>query len=503
MKNKLTLLVLSFVFLLTCLPIDVFATQPSSAIIYMNEYTNRYENYALGYKIHIYEDMKVDESAMDVRTRFDNEDTIIDIYFDDFTNELDNFNTYKNYGNKSLYDNSLFSVEKSKNFKVSGIKSHMIYYRRPKLSNIKNDKNYYACVEIPRTNDKIYTIIMKSSEPISDFESIVNTFEFIDKTASLPSYKTTSTINRPMSKETEEFYNKTFSDNSNLEFGVYEPTAPYDFSYLRKLQENLDYDFPVIVRYQHMDENFPRNDMLSAKYNNKVVELTMQTTIKQGSKQDLTFNILNGEYDDYFENYAKDLKALDYPVLFRLNNEMNGDWCMYSAYHYGKDADLYVELYRYIYDIFRENGADNAIFVWNPNERSFPNFAWNHYMSYYPGDEYVDVVGLTGYNTGTYYKGETWRSFENIYDGIYYEYANRFSQPLMIAEFASSSYGGDKPEWINDMFSKIEKYDRIKLAVWWSGIDWDLKRNPARIYKIDESSSVIEAIRKGLSKIKK
>ena len=34
------------------------------------------------------------------------------------------------------------------------------------------------------------------------------------------------------------------------------------------------------------------------------------------------------------------------------------------------------------------------------------------FMDYYPGDEYVDIYGITGYNTGTYYEGESWRSFD-------------------------------------------------------------------------------------------
>lgn len=56
------------------------------------------------------------------------------------------------------------------------------------------------------------------------------------------------------------------------------------------------------------------------------------------------------------------------------------------------------------------------IWVWNPNEKSFPNFCWNYADNYYPGDEYVDIVGLTGYNTGDYYDGEIWRRFDEIYD---------------------------------------------------------------------------------------
>lgn len=492
---------LSLIIVLAILPIQVLADAASTTTI-LNEYTKQYENQALGYTMQVYKDMELDETIMDIRTRFVNQNTTLDIFYDDFTNSQDNYVSYINYGNRSLYDNPLFTVTSPKKIKVNGIKSNLIYYSRSKLSMVSNDKNYYACVEIPRTNKKIYTIIMKSNKPIKDFEAIINTFRFTSQTKSLPGHLQTKTIKKDLSIETEAFYKEMFSNESKLEFGIFEPKAPFDFTYLKTFEKDLDYDFPVIMRYHHVDKKFSNGNLLTSKANNKVVQLTMQTMSEVGYERDVTFDILNGEYQDYFMNYANELKSLDHPVLFRLNNEMNGDWCQYSAYHHGKDTDIYIELYKYVYNLFKDQGLDNVIFVWNPNERSFPNFAWNNYMAYYPGDEYVDVVGLTGYNTGNYYPGETWRDFESIYDPIYYEYANRFSQPLMITEFSSSSNGGDKAAWMVDMFQKIKKYDRIKLAIFWSGIDWDTNGNPARVYKIDENQTIIDTIRNGLKEIR-
>lgn len=477
-----------------------YAPAPSSELIKVNEYTNQYKNYALGYEMQMFGNMKIDESAMDVRTRFSDQSMTVDIYYDDFTGSLDSFSTYKNYGNKSLYSNPYYNVTSSSTINVDGKSSHIIYYQREKLSKVKDDKNYYACVEIPRTSKEVYTIIVKSSQPIENFRDLIGTFSFKPKSAPVVISEKRDPSDRVLGEKAQRFMKDHFSDESSLSFGVFEPTAPYDFAYMDQLENMMGYEFPVIVRYQHMNENFPMNEMLSAKMKNKVVELTMQTTELEGSDKDITFEILNGSYDEYFSSYAQDIKNLDHPVLFRLNNEMNGDWCQYSAYHYGKDADLYTELYRYIFEIFQANQADNVIFVWNPNERSYPDFSWNHYMAYYPGDEYVDIVGLTGYNNGNYYSGEKWRSFEQIYDPLYQDYDNRFNHPLMITEFGSSSFGGDKAYWIDDMFTKISKYPRIKSAVWWSGTDWDSKGNPARIYKIDQDESVIRSVRNGLSR---
>ena len=73
----------------------------------------------------------------------------------------------------------------------------------------------------------------------------------------------------------------------------------------------------------------------------------------------------------------------------------------------------------------------------------------------------------------------------------------------MITEFGSSSIGGDKIKWIKDMFNTIDQFDRIKVAIWWNGIDWDSEGNPGRIYRLDETEEMLDVFRTGLSKYKK
>jgi beta-mannanase len=184
---------------------------------------------------------------------------------------------------------------------------------------------------------------------------------------------------------------------------------------------------------------------------------------------------------------------------------MNGAWVLYSAYFLGKDTDIYIDCWRYIYDKFKEKGVDNLIFVWNPNELSFPNFSYNNYLSYYPGSEYVDVVGLTAYNTGNYYNGETWRSFSDAYDGFYYDYESHFKFPMMITEFSCATMGGNKSEWFTDMFDTITKYKSIKMAVLWNGQDYDMSKPDktiSRNYRLDQDDKVINALINGFKNFK-
>ena len=123
-------------------------------------------------------------------------------------------------------------------------------------------------------------------------------------------------------------------------------------------------------------------------------------------------------------------------------------------------------------------------------------------MNYYPGNEYVQMLGVTGYNNGTYYTQweEQWREFDTIYDEVQDLYTPVFSAfPWIITEFSSSSIGGDKVAWIEKMFDGIGSYSNIKIAVWFSAADYDGEGNVARPYWLDETEATTEAFRRRLA----
>ena len=48
------------------------------------------------------------------------------------------------------------------------------------------------------------------------------------------------------------------------------------------------------------------------------------------------------------------------------------------------------------------------------------------------------------------------------------------------------------------MFREMSRFPRIKVAVWWSGIDYDETGRPARIYLMDENTATEAAFQRGL-----
>lgn len=279
-----------------------------------------------------------------------------------------------------------------------------------------------------------------------------------------------------------------------------------------EIEEKLDFTFPVILTYNHMGN--PLADGLAEKCaeQGRMLELTVQMTetnnIDLYCKSPL-LETYKGKYDDKIRALARQIKEeIKLPFFFRLNNEMNTDWTNYSGVINLADPEIYVESWRRVYNIFKEEGVDNAIWVFNPNDRNYPPCNWNNFLAYYPGDEYVQMIGVTGYNTGTYFKdvtGEDWRSFTEIYDEVNKAYSPFFADfPWIITEFASSSVGGNKPMWIDNMFKNLHKYPNIKVAVWFSAPDMDMRPGYegkiSRPYMLDETEESLSAFGEGIKK---
>lgn len=82
----------------------------------------------------------------------------------------------------------------------------------------------------------------------------------------------------------------------------------------------------------------------------------------------------------------KDLCDAGIMVMFRPFHEMNGGWFWWG------ERERYVDLWRMTYTyITRDKGLDNLLWCWSPDAWAKP------FNRYYPGDAYVDVVGLDAY----------------------------------------------------------------------------------------------------------
>lgn len=196
--------------------------------------------------------------------------------------------------------------------------------------------------------------------------------------------------------------------------------------------------------------------------------------------------ILGGAYDAYIRDFAARAKAFGKPMILRFAHEMN-----LARYHWGttekdygpQSPELYKALFRHIVDVFRREKAKNVRFAFCPNAESLPNEPWNALSAYYPGDAYVDVLGLDGYNFGTAMTvakhgwTSAFRPFSEIFGQAFREVrALSPDKPFFVFETASAVDGGDKSAWVKDMLGTLVAWRAAGFA-WFEAdkeTDWRL-----------------------------
>lgn len=116
-------------------------------------------------------------------------------------------------------------------------------------------------------------------------------------------------------------------------------------------------------------------------------------------KADTEFDATNATVEVTWENkvftedlknaaaYLKLLRDADIPVLWRPFHEAAGGW-----FWWGKDAASFKSLWIAMFNYFKTEGLDNLIWVWTTEGND---------ADWYPGDQYVDIVGRDVYNKET------------------------------------------------------------------------------------------------------
>jgi hypothetical protein len=179
--------------------------------------------------------------------------------------------------------------------------------------------------------------------------------------------------------------------------------------------------------------------------------------------------ILSGSQDAMIAARADAVRRFGAPLFIRWGWEMNGYWTEWSGVRNNSAGAFdgpgkYVRAWRRIHDIFQRSGATNVSWVWAPNGESVPNTHRNRIGAYYPGDAYVDWVGLSAYNWGSTRRWSHWESFARLVRVVYSKYATR--KPIMVAETGSVGRGAKKACWIAQVGLALRRYSTIKAVLW-------------------------------------
>ena len=186
-------------------------------------------------------------------------------------------------------------------------------------------------------------------------------------------------------------------------------------------------------------------------------------------------NNLNGDREWLYAEFDSVIDILNHelvvngeriPVVFRPWHEMNGGWFWWGSQ--ATNPDNYKALYRLTVDYFNTR-TTSVLFCWSPNSPT--NF------DYYPGDEYVDVLGLDAY--------EVTSSVLQTHLTPIVEYAQTHEKVAVLSETGNRTADGDQAAayWNNTVLPGIMqdptgKLPKIAWVLTWINASWSFAYVP-------------------------
>jgi len=113
--------------------------------------------------------------------------------------------------------------------------------------------------------------------------------------------------------------------------------------------------------------------------------------------------IAAGEFDGELRTWADGAKAFGTAVIVQYGTEVNGDWYPWSPpYNGGFEVGpaKFQLAFRRIVEVMRDQGANNITWAFHLNGENWPSDTpLNNAGAYYPGDDVVDWIGFSIYQT--------------------------------------------------------------------------------------------------------
>lgn len=279
--------------------------------------------------------------------------------------------------------------------------------------------------------------------------------------------------------------NQSIPRGASVTLGV---AWPYGFAWpqvTRDLEGVLGRPIPSVVTFRDFKAPFPLLDCREARVRGKILQITWEPWSFTDPKAVRLNDIVAGKWDKYIDSWANGARGFGSELHIRFAHEFNGNWYPWSVPANRKNAKLYIAAFRHVHDRFTRAGADNVRWIWCMNAESVPNELWNDPLRAYPGDNYVDIISIDGYNFGKALANSRWQSFREIYIQPYAKVLSRPNlrrKPLMIGEIGCATVGGDKARWIADMDKQLRgDFRRFSGVVWFEAAkeaDWRMISSP-------------------------
>ncbi len=259
-----------------------------------------------------------------------------------------------------------------------------------------------------------------------------------------------------------------------LKFGAYTSGSLAQLE--KKVRQEVDMQ-AVFIGWNTTDADVPTTFPTSLKGTGKTLVIFWESSVERPFDK-----LLAGDWDERLGIFIDNAREYGDPIIFVPFHEMNGDWTTWSGTRGDNSPEKLIAAWRRLRGQFAE--SPNVLFGWAPNAGSFPNQPGNQIEDYYPGDEYVDIVGVDGFNFGN-----PWQTFDEVL-GDALTRIGRYPKPLYIFSTASAE-GPRKPEWIAQAFEGMPRYG-VEGFIWFN-------EDKERDWRIWSNKKSLKAFRAGLA----
>ncbi len=203
--------------------------------------------------------------------------------------------------------------------------------------------------------------------------------------------------------------------------------------------------------------------------------------------------ILAGEFDDDFRSWAREARQFGSPLMVEYGVEINGRWfpwngkwnggsetAGYGDPSYPDGAERFRDAYRRIIDIMREEGANNITWVFHVSHADNPEEKWNRLEYYYPGSDYIDVVGVSIYGP-TSPRDDEANEFRQMMDYVYPR-LRKMNKPILVLEFGCTHNHSRMSQagWAERALADLTggRWSKVVGISWWNEA-WSRDSSPA------------------------
>jgi hypothetical protein len=166
-----------------------------------------------------------------------------------------------------------------------------------------------------------------------------------------------------------------------------------------------------------------------------------------------------GRWDRNFTNIAKAICGYQGMVYLRFAHEMNGWWYPWAESVNSNRSRDYVRAWRHVHDIFGDVGCTNVRWIWSPNAVTSSSKGTSDLAQLYPGDDYVDLLGMTAYGHGA----SAAPTFDATLRALQ---AVSRHKDIIISETGAD--GPDKTEWITSLGQYLHRHSEIDGFIWYN-----------------------------------